>query len=546
MAAHSGGDPAASLPGDATASTVPALYRWLEPALGRTATEAVPAPTGPRSWWGGPLDVEGLALGSVQATITSLHCLLDGKGEGFGVDAAGVAASFASLALLRVEGRTPEGFAPLSGFFPAADGWVRTQANYPHHAAALQKALGVSSPDRLADALLELPALRVEELVRAAGGVAAAVRSAADWASSPMGQVLHDQPWISFTLTDRAPSLELHPGSRLAGVRVLDLTRVIAGPTGTRLLAALGADVLRIDPPHLPELLDQHLDTGFAKRSALADLRKPDELARVNELLGTADVLFTGYRPGALACFGLDPAAVRARYPQLVVVTLDAWGQHGPWRQARGFDSIVQAATGIAHLYGGTTTGSWRPGALPVQALDHATGYGMAAAALALLARRARGDGAGSAHLSLAATAQLLLGMPGLPGPPRQLDANLQSTMTHYGTLVHATLRSARTVSPSGIQPVPTATAQQHSANNAESGTANSSTRAPLSWSSPSGRPRTVLHTRARRGPLSVPVLGQRLDVSESLLSRGPGRRARTVQHGAPVHATAGGRHLGA
>jgi crotonobetainyl-CoA:carnitine CoA-transferase CaiB-like acyl-CoA transferase len=384
------------------------------------------------------LDVEGLALGSVQAAVTGLRSLLDARDEAFGVDAVSVAASFASLTLLRVDGRTPEGFAPLSGFFPAADGWVRTHANYPHHAAALQKALGVAGLNHLAAALREMPALEIEEVVQAAGGVAAAVRSSAEWARTLMGQLLHDQPWISFDLTDRAPLLCLNPERRLSGIRVLDLTRVIAGPTGTRLLAALGADVLRIDPPQLPELLDQHLDTGFAKRSALADLRRPADRARLGELLATADVLSTGYRPGALARFGLHPTGLRARYPQLVVVTLDAWGRHGPWRRARGFDSIVQAATGIADLYGGTDTGSWRPGTLPVQALDHATGYGMAAAALALLARRARGAGAGSAHLSLAATAQLLLKIPGSPGRQRRLDPDLQSTRTPYGTLVHA------------------------------------------------------------------------------------------------------------
>ena len=275
---------------------VPALYQWLEPASGPITAAAVPVPTGPRSWWGGVLDVEGLALGSVQAAIVGLHQLAGEAARGVGLDAAGVAASFASLSLLRVEGRAPEGFAPLSGFFPTAEGWVRTHANYPHHAAALQTALGVSDPGRLADALLELPALAVEDLVQKAGGRATAVRTPADWNSTPMGQHLQEEPWIRFDLADRGAHPRRHLKGQLAGLRVLDLTRVIAGPTGSRLLAALGADVLRIDPPHLPELLDQHIDTGFGKRSALADLRRPDQLSTAHELLATADVLFTGYR----------------------------------------------------------------------------------------------------------------------------------------------------------------------------------------------------------------------------------------------------------
>lgn len=421
------------------ALAVPALYQWLEPALGPIAAAAVPVPTGPRSWWGGVLDVEGLALGSVQAAVVGLHHLAGEVARGVGLDAAGVAASFASLSLLRVEGRAPEGFALLSGFFPTAEGWVRTHANYPHHAAALQAALGVSDSGRVADALLELPALAVEDLVQKAGGIAAAVRTPADWNSTLMGRHLQEEPWIRFDLADHGGTIpDLHLEGQLAGLRVLDLTRVIAGPTGSRLLAALGADVLRIDPPQLPELLDQHIDTGFGKRSALADLRRPDELSTAHELLATADVLFTGYRSGALARYNLDPASLRDRHPQLAVVTLDAWGDTGPWKHHRGFDSIVQAATGIAHLYGITTPDGWRPGALPVQALDHATGYGMAAAALALLTRRARHEGVGHAHLSLAATAHQLLQLPEQRNRQDELTLTLQITPSPYGSLSHA------------------------------------------------------------------------------------------------------------
>src|SRR5664279_550979 len=159
------------------------------------------------------------------------------------------------------------------------------------------------------------------------------------------------------------------------------------------------ADVLRIDPPGMPELWDHHVDTGFAKRSALADLDDPAALARIRVLLAEADVLFTGYRGAALDRFGLNPAALTQDYPQLVVVTLDAWGDRGPWSHERGFDSIVQAATGIGHLYGRPyESGGWRPGVQPVQALDHATGYGMTAAALALLTRRHTAGGNGWAH----------------------------------------------------------------------------------------------------------------------------------------------------
>jgi CoA-transferase family III len=174
----------------------------------------------------------------------------------------------------------------------------------------------------------------------------------------------------------------------------------------------------------MPEL-DQHIDTGAAKRSATAELTHPT-LERVLQLAASADIVMLGYRPGALARFGLDPDQLHAALPHLAVVHLDAWGDRGPWGRYRGFDSIVQAATGIGDAYR-RPDGS--PGALPVQALDHATGYGAAAAALALLRR------GGIAHLSLARTADELFALPAPDGPPLQLDVPLAEIESPYGRL---------------------------------------------------------------------------------------------------------------
>jgi crotonobetainyl-CoA:carnitine CoA-transferase CaiB-like acyl-CoA transferase len=184
---------------------------------------------------------------------------------------------------------------------------------------------------------------------------------------------------------------------------VLDLTRVIAGPVGTRYLGALGADVLRIDPPDNPELPLHVADGVVAKRLVERDLRS-DPL-RAGEL-DDFDVVIHGYRPGALARLGLSGDELAERHPHLTVVQLSAWGTRGPWGGRRGFDSLVQAATGIADAL---RAAEGTPGALPVQALDHATGYRIAAAALRGLARRARGEGAGHASLALAQTAADLM-----------------------------------------------------------------------------------------------------------------------------------------
>ncbi|CDO30764.1 L-carnitine dehydratase [Mycolicibacterium vulneris] len=415
---------------------IPELYRWLAPATGPIDDTAVARVTGSRSWWGGPLDVEGLALGSVQAALTAVG-LACGPHERFHTESSSVAAAFASLDHLRIDGRRPVGFAPLSGYFPARDGWVRLHANYPHHARALSSALGSDTKQGLGDAIASLSAADVAQRVTDAGGLAVAVRAPQDWRRSPEGCFVDTQPWIRFDLVDAlGPALD--GGRRLTGVRILDLTRVIAGPVATRFLALLGADVLRIDPPAVPELIDQYIDSGFGKRSAASDFADPAQLETLTALLPHADVLIMGYRPGALEKFGLDPHTLRERCPGLVMVTLDAWGDHGPWGRRRGFDSLVQAAVGIGQLYGQPNAeAGWRPGALPVQALDHSTGYGVAAAALALLARRSTA-GAGWAHLCLARTAHLLLDLATSDHDRRELEVPRDEAASVFGRLSFA------------------------------------------------------------------------------------------------------------
>lgn len=429
---------------------------------------------GPRRWWAGPLDVEGLALGAVRAAADALD-LYTGRPGAFSTTPALTAAAFDSSGYLRIAGRKLQGFAPLSGFRRTRDGWIRLHANYPHHEQRLLRALGIQaagagSPDHVDAVLQDMTALEAEAVIQAHGGIAAAVRSRDEWLDSGMGRAAGEGPWIALnpaageagSIGLQAPGEAVVPGLEtppppdagtdprrpLAGIRVLDLTRVIAGPVATRLLAALGADVLRIDPPGMPELPDQFADTCFGKRSAEADLGVPGVQLRLRELLAGADVVVTGYRRGALDRFGLAAAELLAGRPDLVVVTLNSWGGAGPWSGLRGFDSIVQAAAGIAHLYGSTPLqgragdagstddGGWRPGALPVQALDHATGYGTAAAAVLLLAARRRTGLGGAARLSLARTAEELFALPDVPAEPGTVPAPEYRTMpSSYGEL---------------------------------------------------------------------------------------------------------------
>ncbi|WP_280681214.1 CoA transferase [Kitasatospora sp. MAA19] len=368
------------------------------------------------------------------------------------VDQGAVATAFVSERHLAVDGRTPVNFAPHSGFWRAADGWVRTHANYPHHRTRLLAALGLpadAGPEQLAEVLGELPAEQIQERAYAAGALAVAV--------APVSATVH--PLVESRVTGSAPVRplgEADEGRPAAGIRVLDLTRVIAGPVATRTLALLGADVLRVDPPHLPEADDAHADTGFGKRSTRLDLADPADRAVFEGLLATADVLVTGYRPGALDAHGLAPDGLSARHPGLVLAQICAWGWTGPWADRRGFDSLVQAGVGIAAHEAGP---DGRPGVLPAQALDHGTGYLVAAAVLRALTEQRTGR-PGGRHLrfSLAGTASWLLHgiAPEAPAPaPAGPDARpydparwLAETDSAYGRLRHALPPIAYTGAP--------------------------------------------------------------------------------------------------
>lgn len=371
-----------------------------------------------------PLPASELAVGAVASAATAAAALAGARGAGrpaARVDGRRVSAAFRSDRLLRIDGAPVDGFAPLSGFWRAADGWVRTHANYPHHRERLLVVLGLADsagPGDLAAALRARAARDLEETVTAAGGICVAVRDHATWLAHPQAVAVAGLPlvrWSPLGAADppRPAAVPTGPLLPAAGLRVLDLTRVLAGPVATRTLALLGADVLRVDPPRLPEISWQHLDTGMGKRSTLLDLDDAEDRRRFDALLDEADVVVTGYRPGGLRRHGLAPDQLAERRPALVIGTLSAWGGVGPWGSRRGFDSIVQAATGaaVAESRDGET-----PGALPAQALDHATGYLLAAGLLLALARRYDGGGGCHVEVSLARTAQWLFDHTGPAG----------------------------------------------------------------------------------------------------------------------------------
>ncbi|WP_210505590.1 CoA transferase [Naasia sp. SYSU D00057] len=384
-----------------------------------------------------PLPVGRLAHDAVAAAALEAALLIGTDPAPVALDPQRVATAYTGEKHFLRDGVAPDWWADLSGFHPTADGWLRTHANYPHHRAALVRALRLpaeSGRDDARAALRALPSLEAEQRIAEVGGVAAAVRTPDAWSATPQGAAAGAAPILATRrIGDADPRPLPSPGS-LAGVRVLDLTRVIAGPVATQTLALLGADVLRIDPPALPEPVDQWLVTSMGKRSALLDLRTDREA--FDRLLAQADVVVTGYRPGALDALGLAPGALAERRPGIVVARLSAWGGAGPWSSRRGFDSIVQAASGIAAV---TAAADGTPGALPAQALDHSAGYLLAAAVLALLRRRSEVGGAYVAETSLAGIAAALLAAPRPdPAPPGSLAPTLVQRVTPSGRLTYA------------------------------------------------------------------------------------------------------------
>jgi crotonobetainyl-CoA:carnitine CoA-transferase CaiB-like acyl-CoA transferase len=356
------------------------------------------------------------ALGAVGLAASELWFLRAGRRQHVAVDVRAAAAALKSGAYLRIDGKPPPApWDPMSGFYPVRDGrWVSIHCNFPNHRAAALKVLGTGEDRAKAnEASGGWDGQALEDAIHAAGGCAGLARKAEEWAAHPHAAAVASQPLLEILRIGEAPPQPLPQGDRpLAGVRVLDLTRVLAGPTCARTLAEHGADVLKITAAHLPDSGAIEFDTGMGKLAAHLDLRSPDGVATLRKLLDGADVFSQSYRPGALAARGFSPDAAAKLRPGIVVVSLNAWGQTGPWQDRRGFDSIVQTVSGMALAQGDGAT----PKLMPCSAIDYVSGYLMAYGAMLALARRAREGGSWLVRVGLARTGKWIVDR-GLVGP---------------------------------------------------------------------------------------------------------------------------------
>jgi len=342
----------------------------------------------------------------------------------------------------------------IAGLYRCGDGrWVRLHTNFPHHRDGVLRLLGNVAHDRAAVARA-LGCWRAEDFEAAAaeaGLVVTMTRSFAEWDASPQGQAASSLPPLIIEKIGDAPPTPLPPRAArpLEGMRVLDLTRVIAGPVAGRTLAAHGAEVLHISAPHLPSFDELVMDTGRGKRTAALDLRASADRARLRDLAASADIFLQGYRPGAIAGHGFAPEALAALNPGIICVSLSAYGHLGPWAGRRGFDSLVQNANGMNDAEA-LAAGEAKPRPLPCQALDHASGYLLAFGAMAALLRRAEEGGSWLVRVSLAGTGEWIRRLGRLEGglaapgvSPAEFTAALEESGSGFG-LMRATRHAAR------------------------------------------------------------------------------------------------------
>jgi crotonobetainyl-CoA:carnitine CoA-transferase CaiB-like acyl-CoA transferase len=312
---------------------------------------------------------------------------------------------------LRVDGQTPPpAWDAIAGVYKTRDQrFVRLHTNFPHHRDAVCRVLNCKAErDDVQAALMRWDAEAFETAAYAAGGVVAMMRSYNEWSDLPQAKALAELPVIAIEKIGEAAPKPWPRGDRpLAGLRVLDLSRVIAGPVAGRTLAAHGADVLLISGPDLPAIPWLTIDTGRGKLTSFVELKSEQGRGCLRDLLSSADIFSQGYRPRALANLGFSPEEAARINPGIVFVSLSAYGHVGPWADRRGFDSLVQTTTGFNHAEG-QAAGVDGPKELPAQMLDHATGYLMAFGAMMAKARQSREGGSWHVRVSLAQTGRWL------------------------------------------------------------------------------------------------------------------------------------------
>jgi crotonobetainyl-CoA:carnitine CoA-transferase CaiB-like acyl-CoA transferase len=410
-------------------------------------------------------------IGAAALAAAELWRLRTGRRQRVSVPMRDAAIEFRSERYLSLNGGAPADlWDKIAGLYRTGDGrFVRLHTNFPHHRDGVLKLLGCEHERAAVQRALDgWQGEAFETAAAEAGLVVTMTRSFAEWDAHAHGRAVAGLPVFSIERIGDAPPRALAPGDRpLSGVRVLDLTRVIAGPVCGRTLAAHGADVLLVTAAHLPQMDPLVMDSGRGKLSAFIDLRATSGRETLADLTRGADIFVQGYRPGAVAQHGFSPEQAAALRPGIVYVSLCAYGHEGPWKGRRGFDSLVQNANGLNHAEA-EAAGAKQPKPLPCQAIDHASGYLMAFGAMTALARQATVGGSWHVRVSLAQTGHWIRGLgrvDGLacPDPGRDAMRDLLddhesgfgrlTTVRHAAVLSETPARWTRPSVPVGTHP---------------------------------------------------------------------------------------------
>lgn len=308
----------------------------------------------------------------------------------------------------------PSSWGPIGGLYKAKDGHVRIHDNFLNHRIGALQPLGLphtATKEQVAEAISSWTKVDYETAATQNGtGAVYALRTRDEWNKHPQSAAISDSPVLLKQLSPGPiPSIALGKTSRcLEGLRVVELSRVIAGPVAGKALAAHGADVLWVTSPSLPSLPELDVDLSRGKRTVQLDLTNENDKQTLLDLIKDADVIIQAYRPGSLSARGFSPEALTKLNPRLIYANMSAFGPSGPWSQRRGFDSLVQTCSGMSAGEAECAGKGEVAQMAPYQVLDHAAGYLLATGICAAAYHRAQKGGSWVVNVSLAGAMKYL------------------------------------------------------------------------------------------------------------------------------------------